>query len=135
MNLDRRRFLETAAIGSAAFAAGCGSEPTPTATAPPADGRLPAAIKALTPMTAGVVPITNDERKARLAKAQKLMSDAKLDAIFTEGTTSCFYYTGMRWGQSERTFGVVIPRQGDLAYVCPGFEEDRARELINTAFG
>jgi Xaa-Pro dipeptidase len=136
MNLDRRRFLETAAIGSAAFAAGCGGEPpTPAATAPPADGSLPAAIKTLTPMTAGVVPITNDERKARVAKAQQLMSDAKLDAVFMEGTTSCFYYTGMRWGQSERTFGVVIPRQGDLAYVCPGFEEDRARELINAALG
>ena len=36
----------------------------------------------------------------------------------------------MRWGQSERTFGVVIPAKGDLAYVCPKFEEDRARELI-----
>src|SRR5579863_7739859 len=136
MTLDRRRFLETAAIGSAAFAAGCGGEPpTPAATSPPADGSLPAAIKALTPMTAGVVPITNDERKARVAKAQKLMSDAKLDAIFMEGTTSCFYYTGMRWGQSERTFGVVIPANGTLCYVCPGFEQDRARELIKPAFG
>jgi Xaa-Pro dipeptidase len=136
MNLDRRRFLETAAIGSAAFAAGCsGESPAPAVTATPTDVRVPAAIRALTPMTAGVVPITNDERKARLVKAQKLMSDAKLDAVFMEGTTSCFYYTGMRWGQSERTFGVVIPRQGDLAYVCPGFEEDRARELINPAFG
>ena len=45
-----------------------------------------------------------------------------------EGTTSCFYYTGMRWGQSERTFGVIIPAQGPIAYVCPGFEEDRVRE-------
>ena len=33
----------------------------------------------------------------------------KLDAIFMEGTTRCGYFTGMRWGQSERTFGVVIP--------------------------
>jgi Xaa-Pro dipeptidase len=46
-----------------------------------------------------------------------------------------FYYTGMRWGQSERTFGVVIPAKGSLTYVCPKFEEDRARELILTAFG
>jgi Xaa-Pro dipeptidase len=36
----------------------------------------------------------------------------------------------MHWGQSERTFGVVIPANGEIAYVCPGFEEDRARELI-----
>ena len=58
------------------------------------------------------------------------MAEQKLDAIFMEGTTSCFYFADMRWGQSERTFGVVIPAKGELAYVCPEFEEDRARELI-----
>jgi Xaa-Pro dipeptidase len=41
----------------------------------------------------------------------------------------------MRWGQSERTFGVVIPASGAIAYVCPKFEEDRARELIKKDFG
>jgi Xaa-Pro dipeptidase len=63
------------------------------------------------------------------------MSDQKLDAIFMEGTTSCFYFTGMRWGQSERTFGVVIPANGPIAYVAPGFEEDRLREQLKPAFG
>ena len=96
---------------------------------------LPAAIQALQPMTAGVVPIPDDERRARIAKAQRLMEEQKIDAIFMEGTTSCFYYVGMRWGQSERTFGLVIPARGAIAYVCPGFEEDRARELIRPAFG
>ena len=81
-------------------------------------------------MTSGVVPISDDERRARIAKAQRLMEEEKLDAIFLEGTAACFYFANMRWGQSERTFGVVIPAQGELAYVCPGFEENRARELI-----
>jgi Xaa-Pro dipeptidase len=58
------------------------------------------------------------------------MAEQKIDAIFMEGTASCFYFANMRWGQSERTFGVVIPAKGELAYVCPKFEEDRARELI-----
>ncbi|MEO7273132.1 MAG: Xaa-Pro peptidase family protein [Vicinamibacterales bacterium] len=98
-------------------------------------GNLPAAIQALQPMTAGIVPITDDERKARIAKAQRLMVEQRLDAIFMEGGTSSFYFVGMRWGQSERTFGVVIPAKGAIAYVCPGFEEDRARELIKPAFG
>jgi Xaa-Pro dipeptidase len=31
---------------------------------------------------------------------------------------------------SERPFGVVIPAKGELAYITPGFEEERARELI-----
>jgi Xaa-Pro dipeptidase len=81
-------------------------------------------------MTDGIVSIADDERRARISKAQDLMAKEKLDAIFMEGTTSGFYFVNMRWGQSERTFGVVIPAKGDIAYVCPKFEEDRARELI-----
>lgn len=136
MTLPRRHFLGTAALGSVALATGCSTPSDSTHEAGPSPEReLPAAVKALKPMTAGVIPIGDDERRARIAKAQKLMGDAKLDAVFMEGTTSCFYFTGMRWGQSERTFGVVLPRQGDLVYVCPGFEEDRARELINAGLG
>lgn len=97
---------------------------------PAAGSELHAAIRALKPMTSGIVPISDDERKARIAKAQALMAEQKLDAIFMEGTTSMFYFANMRWGQSERTFGLVIPAKGDLAYVCPKFEEDRALELI-----
>jgi len=41
-----------------------------------------------------------------------------------------FYFTGVRWGLSERPFVGVIPSKGDLAWVCPGFEEARARELV-----
>ena len=99
------------------------------------DDDLPKAIRELSPLTDGIIPISVEERKQRIAKAQQLMEQEKLDAIFMEGTTSCFYYTGMRWGQSERTFGVVIPAKGAIAYVCPKFEEDRARELIIPAFG
>ena len=51
-------------------------------------------------------------------------------AMFLEGGSSMFYYTGVRWGNSERPFGVVIPVRGELAWVAPGFEEQRARELI-----
>ncbi len=136
MSMNRRRFLEAAALGAGAVAAGCaGTDSTPVSAAADGDASLPPAIAALQPMTAGVVPITEDERKARIAKAQKLMTEQKLDAIFMEGTTSCFYFAGMRWGQSERPFGLVIPASGPVAYIMPGFEESRARELINPAFG
>jgi Xaa-Pro dipeptidase len=137
MAINRRRFLEVTALGGGALAAGCSVSSSGDGglgavsvgvdvPAPP----LPPAIAALKPMTAGVVPISDDERLARIAKAQKLMAEQKLDAIFMEGTTSMFYFANMRWSQSERTFGLVIPAEGDVAYVCPGFEEDRARELI-----
>ena len=58
------------------------------------------------------------------------MVENGIDALVLEGGTSMFYYTGVRWGNSERTFAVVIPARGELAWVTPGFEEERARELI-----
>ena len=84
------------------------------------------------PMTpsASAVPITDEERRARIEKARRLMTDNGIDAMVLEGGTSMFYYTGVRWGNSERTFAVVIPARGELAWVTPGFEEQRARELI-----
>jgi Xaa-Pro dipeptidase len=81
-------------------------------------------------MTAGIVPITADERAARIEKARKLMVDNKISAIYLEGGSSMFYYTGVRWGNSERPFVCVIPAKGELGWVCPGFEEERARELV-----
>ena len=81
-------------------------------------------------MTDGIVPITLDERRARIEKARRLMADNRIDAILVEGGTSMFYFTGVRWGQSERPFVAVIPAKGEFAWVCPGFEEARARELI-----
>src|SRR5438105_4956139 len=53
-----------------------------------------------------------------------------MGAMFLEPGTSMFYYTGVHWGLSERPFGVVIPAEGELAYITPAFEEERARELI-----
>ena len=55
-------------------------------------------------MTDNVVPITMEERKSRIEKAQKLMRDQRIDAIYIEPGSSMFYYTGMRWGTSERMF-------------------------------
>ena len=91
---------------------------------------VPEAIRKLKPMTEGVVPITLDERRGRIAKAQRLMREQRIDAIYLEPGSSMFYFTGMRWGTSERMFALVIPARGEVAWVCPKFEEERARELI-----
>jgi Xaa-Pro dipeptidase len=87
-------------------------------------------IASLHPLGPPVMPITDEERRARIEKARRLMTENGISAIFLEGGTSMFYYTGVRWGNSERTFGVVIPAKGELAWVAPAFEEQRARELI-----
>ena len=58
------------------------------------------------------------------------MAANKISAIFLEGGSSMFYFTGVRWGLSERPFVCVLPAKGEAAWVCPGFEEERARELV-----
>ena len=134
MTVNRRKFIGISALtaGSLGWSSSLLASPSNTQEI---SNDLPEAIRSLQPSLGDIVPISVTERKNRIGKAQQLMSQYKMDAIFLEGTTTCFYYTGMRWGQSERTFGVVIPAKGAIAYVCPKFEEDRARELIVPAFG
>ena len=97
--------------------------------APPA-GPVPASIAALQSMRDQARPITNDERRARIEKARRLMAQNRLDAIALTGGTSLVYFTAIRWGGGERLFSCVIPSKGDPFFVCPAFEEDRAREQI-----
>ena len=75
-------------------------------------------------------PISVAERQARIARAQELMSQSKIDAIMMAGGTSLNYFTGIRWGNSERLFSVVIPSKGRAFSICPSFEEGRAVEQI-----
>src|SRR5260370_24759590 len=47
--------------------------------------------------------------------------------------TSLKYFTGIRWWGGERMFALVLPAKGAAFYVCPAFEEGRAREQIANA--
>jgi Xaa-Pro dipeptidase len=58
------------------------------------------------------------------------MTEQKIGAIVLETGTSMSYFVNFRWGLSERPFLTVIPARGEIAYISPGFEEERARELI-----
>ena len=117
--MERREFLTNSAAlaGAAALGGdfvGAGVRHEPVAAGP--DPR--------------VLPISAAERQARIEKARRLMTEHGIDALVLEGGSSMFYYTGVRWGNSERTFAVVIPARGELAWVTPGFEEARAREMV-----
>jgi Xaa-Pro dipeptidase len=130
MRIDRRGFFQLSAAAAGTTFASCAGPAEPPKAEPAAVGAVPEAIRRLTPMTAGIVPITDEERKARIEKARRLMVEHKIDAIYLESGTGLFYFTGVRWGGSERMFAAVLPARGDLAWVCPKFEEDRAREVI-----
>lgn len=123
MALHRRDFLKLSA-GAALAATSCA--PRKEKAPQPASGLFPE----LKPMTSDVVPISDDERLQRIEKARRIMGETGIRAVYIEAGTSMFYYTGVRWWNSERMFALVIPAKGDIAWVCPAFEEDRAREQI-----
>jgi Xaa-Pro dipeptidase len=126
---SRRDFLATSSASLAALTlTGCAKAGADGAGGTSATSELPPAIAALTPMTDGVVPISVDERRARLEKARRLMVENKQDALMLAGGTSMEYFTGMRWGNSERLLAVVIPAKGAPFLVTPKFEEERALE-------
>src|SRR5216110_401515 len=130
MCIDRRNFLRAAGVAGAAMLPNVAFAYSDDVETIQQRQDVPDLIKNLRPMTKDVVPITDDERMARIAKAQRLMGEQKIDAIYIEPGSSMFYFTGMRWGTSERMLALVIPQRGELAWVCPKFEEERARELI-----
>lgn len=122
--MKRRDFIRTSALtaGSATVLSAC--------EAPASDKEESSPLDQLKSMMDDAKPITMDERKARIEKAQRLMAENKIDAIYLDGGTSMEYFTGVRWGNSERMMAAILPAKGDVRYVGPHFEEDRLRELI-----
>jgi Xaa-Pro dipeptidase len=133
----RRTFLGTSTIAAAgvvlAKARPAAAHDAPTNEASPYQGgTLPPAIAALKPMTAGVKPITVEERRARIDKAMRLMRENQIDALMLTGGTSMQYFTSIRWGLSERMLALILPVKGTPFIVCPKFEEGRAMEQVRS---
>ena len=127
--LTRRTFLATSSLAAAGAACTpAGTEGSAGAQESRSTPDLPPALAALTPMKDGVTPISVDERKARLEKARRLMSENRIDALMLTGGTSMDYFTGMRWGNSERLTAAIIPVRGSAFIVTPKFEEERTLE-------
>jgi len=125
--LTRRAFLEASSLAVAG-----GMVPAAETSGVPDQGQareLPGAIAALTPMRAGVEPITADERRGRIERARRLMAEHGLDALMLTGGTSLVYFSNVRWGLSERLFALVLSVRGEPFVVSPAFEEDRARSV------
>jgi Xaa-Pro dipeptidase len=80
---------------------------------------VPAGIRNLKPMLDGVQPITDEERRGRIAKAQRLMSEQKIGALVLEPGASMFYFTGTRWSANDPALLLTIPAKGNLVWVAP----------------
>jgi Xaa-Pro dipeptidase len=84
----------------------------------------------LSPLTGAALPITAAEHGARVAKVQSLMQQRKVAALLVEAGSSLEYFTGIRWGRSERTMAALIPVRGETIIVTPFFEEPSIRETL-----
>ena len=81
-------------------------------------------------MVSGVDPLTSVDYENRIAKAQKLMAEHKIDGLFLSGSPNLNYFTNVQWGRSERTFGAMLNLKGRPLWICPAFESARASELL-----
>jgi Xaa-Pro dipeptidase len=124
----RRSFLLAATAAAAAPSLSLEAQ-RPT-EAPSSDLKLPPAIAALTSRRSEATPISLDEREQRIQRARELLAKNKIDALVIATGTSLAYFTGLRWGQSERFFAWVLPAKGNPFIVCPVFEEGRVRERM-----
>ena len=90
-------------------------------------------LSSLKDLTTGAVPIGPAERAARVARAQALMKANGIGAVLVEPGSSLIYFTGVRWGRSERLTAVVLPVEGEPMVVTPFFEEPSVRESLGIA--
>jgi Xaa-Pro dipeptidase len=131
--ISRRRFL---GAGGALAGAAAVSHPwlSLAAEADKTDtASLPSSIAQLNSRKGEATPITREERSERQQRARELMGENRLDAVVLMEGTSLQYFTGIRWWGGERLFALVLPAKGEAFYVCPAFEEGRAREQLANA--
>lgn len=83
----------------------------------------------VTTFPAAITPISMEERKQRIAKAQRLLLKNKMRALVLDAGTSMEYFTGVKWYPSERSLLAIIPDKGEVSFICPAFEEDRFSEI------
>jgi Xaa-Pro dipeptidase len=125
--VSRRRFLT---LGTAAASMALATRSAADKRVDPKCAPLPPSIAALKSMKDQARPITREERGGREEKARQLLAANGIDAILLMEGTSLNYFTGIRWWGGERMFAMILPAKGKPFYVCPAFEEGRAREQI-----
>ena len=89
-----------------------------------------AELARLVPMAEQVAPISTEELRARVAKAQALMREQGIGALYLDTSTNLAYFTGIGLKLTERLHGAIIPAEGGIAYLSPAFEEPKTREYM-----
>jgi len=79
-------------------------------------------LSLLKPYSDNCSVITLDEYQQRIQKAQQLMQQNNVSALYLNAGTNMYYFTGTKWHASERMVGAILTAQGELHYIAPYFE-------------
>jgi Xaa-Pro dipeptidase len=132
--MNRRNFIRTTGAATALTAlsplVSCAHTEKDASTDNASGNKIDPAI--VSSLKSRIKPITPEERAKRIEKARELMGENKMDVILMEGGTSLEYFSGAKWGRSERLFAMVLTLK-DVFYISPKFEESRAKEQTGNA--
>jgi len=142
---SRRLFLSGLAGAAAGATLGCGKA---SDSAPPMDADSPVdsaeadanaaaseLFADLNDQSGSVAPISAAEHAARRQRLGELLNDSPFDALICEGGATMRYLSGMTWGHSERLFSLIVLAGGEHFWLCPAFEEEKARLRIDAENG
>ncbi len=132
--MNRRNFIRTTGAATALTALSplisCSHTENSSSTSSTSVNKID--DKIISSIKSRIKPITSEERAKRIERARELMSENKIDAVLMEGGTSLEYFSGAKWGRSERLFAMILTLK-DAFYISPKFEEGRAKEQTGNA--
>lgn len=128
--MNKRNFLKAsgAVVASLSVGKSLSANPIPVKSN---ENVVTTQTKALSSLTKNISPISKQERQERIVKAQKLMKQLNISAMILEPGATMDYFSGIKWWRSERVTALVIPQEGNVAVVCPFFEEPSIRETLS----
>ncbi|MFT7670313.1 MAG: Xaa-Pro dipeptidase [Planctomycetota bacterium] len=92
--------------------------------------RIDEELAALTDQSGEIAPISPAEHAARRKRLGELLSATSYEAILIEPCATMEYLSGVHWGHSERLFAMIVLADGSHFWLCPAFEEEKAKLRI-----
>ena len=87
-------------------------------------------LSKLANMASEAKAISLSEFEQRIQNACQAMQDAGLGAVYLNAGTNLYYFTGTRWGASERMVGALLTAAGEVHYIAPHFEISTLRGYL-----
>ncbi len=72
-----------------------------------------------------------DERLKRIARAQAIMREKGIDALYLDVSSSMTYFTGLKFRRTERMHSAVLPARGEIVYISPAFEVEKLKTMLS----